>query len=61
MHVSVSSQPIDMQTLIYQYDAAFRYFGGRPQECVYDQTNLVVINVCPELCRREIFRELELN
>lgn len=53
MHVSVSSQPIDTQTLIYQHDAAFRYFGGRPQECVYDQTKLVVIH--------EIFRELELN
>ncbi len=53
MHVSVSSQPIDTQTLIYQHDAAFRYFGGMPQECVYDQTKLVVIN--------EIFRELELN
>jgi transposase len=53
MHVSVSPQPIDTQTLIYQHDAAFRYFGGRPHECVYDQTKLVVIN--------EIFRELELN
>jgi len=53
MHVSVSSQPIDTQTLIYQHDAAFRYFGGMPQECVYDQTKLVVIH--------EIFRELELN
>jgi transposase len=53
MHVSLSAQPIDTQTLIYQHDAAFRYFGGRPQECVYDQTKLVVIN--------EIFRELELN
>jgi transposase len=53
MHVSLSAQPIDTQTLIYQHDAAFRYFGGRPQECVYDQTKLVVIH--------EIFRELELN
>jgi transposase len=53
MHVSVSSQPIDTQALIHQHDAAFRYFGGRPQACVYDQTKLVVIH--------EIFRELELN
>ena len=53
MYVSLSAQPIDTQTLIYQHDAAFRYFGGMPQECVYDQTKLVVIN--------EIFRELELN
>lgn len=53
MYVSVSAQPIDTQILIYQHDAAFRYFGGMPQECVYDQTKLVVIH--------EIFRELELN
>lgn len=53
MHVSLSAQPIDTQTLIYQHDAAFRYFGGVPQECVFDQTRLVVIH--------EIFRELELN
>ena len=53
MHVSVSAQPIDTQTLILQHDAAFRYFGGMPQECVYDQTKLVVIN--------ETFRELALN
>ena len=53
MHVSLSARPIDTQTLIYQHDAAFRYFGGMPQECVYDQTKLVVIH--------EIFRELKLN
>ena len=53
MHVSVTDRPINTDTLIRQHDAAFRYFGGMPQECVYDQTKLVVIN--------EIFRELELN
>ena len=53
MHVSLSAQPIDTQVLIVQHDAAFRYFGGMPQECVYDQTKLVVIH--------EVFRELELN
>jgi len=53
MHVTVSAQPIDTQALIYQHDAAFRYFGGMPQECVYDQTKLVVIH--------EVFRERELN
>lgn len=53
MHVSLSAKPIDTQALICQHDAAFRYFGGMPQECVYDQTKLVVIN--------ETFRELELN
>ena len=53
MHVSVSASAIDTDTLIRQHDAAFRYFGGQPAECVYDQTKLVVIN--------ETFRELELN
>lgn len=53
MHVSVSQHPTDTDTLIRQHDAAFRYFSGLPQECVYDQTKLVVIN--------EIFRELTLN
>lgn len=53
MHVSVSAQPIDTEKLIRQHDAAFRYFGGMPQECVYDQTKLVVIS--------ETFRELQLN
>jgi len=53
MHVSFSARPIDTETLVRQHDAAFRYFGGRPSECVYDQTKLVVIN--------ERFRELTLN
>lgn len=53
MHVSLSASAIDTETLIRQHDTAFRYFGGMPQECVYDQTKLVVIN--------EIFRELDLN
>ena len=53
MHVSVSARPVDTETLIRQHDAAFRYFGGMPQECVYDQTKLVVIS--------ETFRELHLN
>ena len=61
MHVSLSAQSIDTQALIYQHAAAFRYFGGRPQECVYDQTKRVVIHACPEPWRRQIFRELELN
>jgi transposase len=53
MHVSVSARPIDTDGLIRMHDAAFRYFGGVPQECVYDQTKLVVI--------AEEFRELTLN
>ena len=53
MYVSVSARPIDTEQLIRMHDAAFRYFGGMPQECVYDQTKLVVID--------EEFRELTLN
>lgn len=53
MHVSLSDKPINTDRLIKQHDAAFRYFGGMPEECVYDQTKLVVIS--------ETFRELNLN
>jgi len=53
MHVSLSDKPINTAMLIKQHDAAFRYFGGMPEECVYDQTKLVVIS--------ETFRELNLN
>lgn len=53
MHVSLSDKPINTDMLIKQHDAAFRYFGGMPEECVYDQTKLVVIS--------ETFRELNLN
>ena len=35
------------------HDAAFRYFSGCPEECVYDQTKLVVLH--------EQYRELQLN
>ena len=53
MYVAASTHPIDTGELIRMHDAAFRHFGGRPQECVYDQTQLVVIE--------EAFRELRLN
>lgn len=53
MHVSVSEHPITTVDFIQMHDAALRYFGGRPEECVYDQTKLVVI--------REEYRELTLN
>jgi hypothetical protein len=53
MHVSLSDKSINTEMLIKQHDAAFRYFGGMPEECVYDQTKLVVIS--------ETFRELNLN
>ena len=53
MYVAASPRPIDTAELIRMHDAAFRYFGGRPRECVYDQTKLVVIE--------EQFRELTRN
>jgi transposase len=53
MHVALSDRPIDTQTFIGMHDAAFRAFGGCPEECVYDQTKLVVV--------REEYRELVLN
>ncbi len=53
MYVALSSRPIDTAMFIYMHDAAFRYFGGGPEECVFDQTKLVVI--------REEYRELTLN
>jgi len=53
MHVSAALRPIDSELNIRMHDAAFRSFGGMPEECVYDQTKLVVIH--------EQYRELELN
>jgi len=44
IHVLISANPINTELLIQQHGAAFRYFGGMPQECVYDQTKLVVIS-----------------
>src|SRR5690606_10587806 len=38
---------------IQLHDEAFRYFGGMPEECVYDQTKLVVLS--------EQYRELTFN
>jgi transposase len=53
MYVAVSPTPINTGLMIKMHDAAFRYFGGCPEECVYDQTKLVVI--------KEEYRELVLN
>ncbi|EHQ53781.1 integrase catalytic subunit, partial [Ectothiorhodospira sp. PHS-1] len=52
-YVGVSLAPLDTTTFIRLHDEAFRYFGGLPEECVYDQTKMVVIS--------EQFRELEVN
>jgi transposase len=53
MYVAASDRPITTSIFIRMHDAAFRYFGGCPEECVYDQTKLVVV--------REQYRELTLN
>jgi len=53
MYVSLSPKPINTNTFIRMHDEAFRSFGGMSQECVYDQTKLVVI--------KEMFREVDYN
>lgn len=53
MYVGLSTKPLDTPQFIALHDAAFRAFGGCVQECVYDQTTLVVL--------REEYRELTLN
>lgn len=53
MYVGTSRRPIDTETFIGLHDAAFRAFGSCPEECVYDQTKLVVLH--------EQHRELTLN
>jgi len=53
MYVSLSSKPVNTDRFIQMHDEAFRYFGGTPEECVYDQTKLVVI--------KEVFREVTFN
>ena len=53
MYVGLSFRPLDTEAFIQLHDEAFRYFGGVTEECVYDQTKLVVID--------ERYRELTLN
>jgi transposase len=52
-YVGVRFKPLDTRAFIALHDEAFRYFGGLPEECVYDQTKMVVIH--------EQFRELTVN
>ncbi|WP_280570936.1 IS21 family transposase [Chromohalobacter sp. 296-RDG] len=52
-YVGLRFKPLDTAAFIQLHDEAFRYFGGMPEECVYDQTKMVVIN--------EQFRELTVN
>ena len=53
--VSLSDSPINTQDFIRMHDEAFSFFEGRPQECVYDQTKLVVLK---EEYREVLFNEL---
>lgn len=43
MYVSVSDRPINTEIFLRMHNEAFSYFDGLPEECVYDQTKLVVI------------------
>jgi len=52
-YVGVRFKPLDTADFIALHDEAFRYFGGCPEECVYDQTKRVVLH--------EQFRELDVN
>lgn len=53
MYVGVAFKPLDTAAFIQLHDEALRYFGGTPEECVYDQTKLVVLS--------EQYRELTVN
>lgn len=53
MYVGLSLKPLDTAAFIQLHDEALRYFGGVTEECVYDQTKLVVL--------REQYRELTIN
>ena len=53
MYVAASLKPINTDIFIRMHDNAFRYFDGVPEECVYDQTKLVVIE--------EVAREITVN
>jgi len=53
MYVGLDFRPLDTERFIQMHDEAFRYFGGVTEECIYDQTKMVVIN--------EQYRELTLN
>src|SRR3546814_12912641 len=53
MYVGVAFKPLDTAAFIQLHDEALRYFGGTPEECVYDQTKLVVLS--------EQYRELTVH
>jgi len=51
----LSASPINTESFIRMHDEAFTFFEGMPEECVYDQTKLVVIK---EAYREVLFNEL---
>lgn len=53
MYVGVTFRPLNTESFIQLHDEAFRYFGGITEECVYDQTKMVVLD--------EQYRELTVN
>jgi len=53
MYVSASDKPVNTGRFIEMHNEAFRYFNGASEECVYDQSKLVVIS--------EEFREVKFN
>jgi transposase len=53
MYVGLSKKPINTECFIQMHHRAFSYFGGVVEECVYDQTKMVVLE--------EHYRELTLN
>lgn len=53
IYVGLHLKPLDTERFIQMHDEAFCYFAGVTEECIYDQTKMVVIN--------EQYRELRLN
>ncbi len=53
MYVSASKIPLNTEIFIRMHNEAFCYFKGITEECVYDQTKMVVIS--------EEFREVNYN
>ncbi|WP_323012395.1 IS21 family transposase [Castellaniella sp.] len=53
LYVGLAFKALDTAAFIELHDQAMRYFGGVPEECIYDQTKLVVID--------ERYRELTVN
>lgn len=42
-YVCFQTEPFTAQTFVEAHDRAFRFFGGRPKEIVYDQDSIMVV------------------